>query len=145
MIVRLNVDGSKDVTFKFKTGFNNTVECLALQADNKVLAGGYFTNFDNKVGSTRITRLRSSITGIDEKEIGVSISIFPNPSHGLLNVQSSEAIDVAQITDIEGREIKILKPKMLNFSIDFSTQAPGVYFLRTSHSNQDKITKIVIN
>src|SRR5437762_800705 len=47
-VARLNPDGSLDTTFDPGTGASNgvnyaAVECVALQADGKVLMGGYFT------------------------------------------------------------------------------------------------------
>ena len=44
-IARLNADGTLDVTFDPGTGFNNTVLTLALQADGRMVAGGFFTRY----------------------------------------------------------------------------------------------------
>ena len=58
-VARLNGDGSLDTSFAPGSGFNGTVESLALQADGKVVAGGNFTTFN---GSTcnRIARLETT-------------------------------------------------------------------------------------
>ncbi len=55
-IVRLNFDGSVDTTFNSGTGFNNTVRCIALQTDGKIIVGGNFTTY-NGTPSPRIIRL----------------------------------------------------------------------------------------
>ena len=55
-IARLNADGSLDTSFDPGGGANGTVEAVALQADGKVLIGGYFTRVDNVVRG-RIARL----------------------------------------------------------------------------------------
>ncbi|MBI5772005.1 MAG: immunoglobulin domain-containing protein [Verrucomicrobia bacterium] len=49
-IVRLNANGTVDATFATGTGFSSDVQSLALQADGRVLVGGYFGTFN---GTTR--------------------------------------------------------------------------------------------
>ena len=44
-IARLNADGSLDTAFASGTGFDGTVEALAVQGDGGVLAGGAFSTF----------------------------------------------------------------------------------------------------
>ena len=63
-IVRLNIDGSLDNTFKTGVGFNGEVTSVLVQSMGKILVGGLFTSF-NEVTSNRITRLNSDGT-LDE-------------------------------------------------------------------------------
>ncbi|MCU0334465.1 MAG: delta-60 repeat domain-containing protein, partial [Chitinophagaceae bacterium] len=58
-LARLLPDGSLDTTFNPGTGTDNTVFCLALQPDGKVLIGGDFRSF-NGVSRNYITRLHLS-------------------------------------------------------------------------------------
>lgn len=60
-IARLNSDGSRDNSFSIGTGFNNTVNCLVLLSDGKILVGGSFTSY-NGVSVDRIVRLNSDGT-----------------------------------------------------------------------------------
>lgn len=55
-IVRLNPDGTLDPTFVTGLGFDGGVYALALQPDGKILAGGFFFNFDgiNRRGLARL-------------------------------------------------------------------------------------------
>jgi uncharacterized delta-60 repeat protein len=55
-IIRLNSDGSIDGTFNPGTGFNNTVNAIAIQADGKIIVGGQFNSY-NGTGANRIIRL----------------------------------------------------------------------------------------
>lgn len=55
-IVRLNNDGSRDTTFDSGTGFNSTVNTLSIQADNKIIVGGLFTQYNGQ-NYNRIIRL----------------------------------------------------------------------------------------
>jgi uncharacterized delta-60 repeat protein len=46
-ISRLNIDGSLDTSFlPIGTGFNNFVDTITLQADGKILIGGWFTRYN---------------------------------------------------------------------------------------------------
>lgn len=45
-IARINPDGSFDTTFNVGSGANKDIFALGLQADGKVLIGGFFTSFD---------------------------------------------------------------------------------------------------
>ena len=62
-IVRLNSDGTIDTAFitNTGTGFNSTVQPIAIQSDGKIVVGGFFTDF-NGVTTFRIARLNSNGT-----------------------------------------------------------------------------------
>jgi len=47
-IARLNIDGSMDTTFNPGAGANEWVMSLVVQPDKKILAGGYFTAFNDE-------------------------------------------------------------------------------------------------
>lgn len=72
-IIRLNPDGSRDVSFNVGTGFNAYVLSIVVQSDNKIIVAGGFTSYN---GSTvnYITRLNSDGT-IDS---GFSTGTGPN-------------------------------------------------------------------
>jgi len=60
-ILRLNNNGSRDVSFNTGSGFTylaNNVKTIALQSDGKLLAGGIFTSY-NGLTSNKIIRLNS--------------------------------------------------------------------------------------
>jgi uncharacterized delta-60 repeat protein len=62
-IVRLNSDGTRDTAFTTNTGTaaNSTINSLVVQADEKILVGGFFTAWDG-VTVNRIVRLNSDGT-----------------------------------------------------------------------------------
>jgi uncharacterized delta-60 repeat protein len=57
-IARLNTDGSLDATFNPGTGANHYVYTIALQADGKIIIGGWFTSY-NGTTRNRIARLNA--------------------------------------------------------------------------------------
>jgi len=60
-IIRLNSDGTKDITFDNSVGFNNTVVSIAIQSDGKIVCGGTFTAYKG-LTENRIIRLNSDGT-----------------------------------------------------------------------------------
>jgi uncharacterized delta-60 repeat protein len=60
-IIRLNTDGSKDTGFNTGTGFNDAVYAIAIQADGKILVGGFFTTYKG-VTENKIIRLNADGT-----------------------------------------------------------------------------------
>ena len=62
-ICRLNPDGTEDTTFtsNIGTGFDNNVNAIKVQSDDKILVGGNFTDF-NKTAVNYICRLNSNGT-----------------------------------------------------------------------------------
>ncbi|MDQ3323122.1 MAG: delta-60 repeat domain-containing protein, partial [Acidobacteriota bacterium] len=55
-MTRLNADGTPDLTFNAGSSANSTVESIAVQADGRILVGGFFSTF-NGVPRSRIARL----------------------------------------------------------------------------------------
>ncbi len=57
-IVRLNSDGSIDISFNIGTAFNDEIRAMYLQSDGKIILGGEFTDY-NGIAANRIIRLNS--------------------------------------------------------------------------------------
>ncbi|MDI9308714.1 MAG: T9SS type A sorting domain-containing protein [Limnohabitans sp.] len=72
-IIRLNPDGTKDITFNIGTGFNATVKCIALQTDGKILIGGDFTTY-NGTATQKIVRLNPDGTKDTTFNIGTGFT-----------------------------------------------------------------------
>ena len=60
-IARLNSDGTLDATFDSSVGANGIIGNIAIQSDNKIVIGGYFTSYDG-VGRSHIARLNTDGT-----------------------------------------------------------------------------------
>ena len=81
-IIRLNSDGSIDLTFNSGTGFNNDIFKLSLQSDGKILCGGTFTSY-NGLSENYIIRLNSDGT----KDITFDNSIGFNGATSTIAIQ----------------------------------------------------------
>ena len=76
-IARLNTDGSVDTSFDPGTGANNDVRDLALQADGKVLLGGFFTSI-NGIPRNYVARLNTdgSVDASFDTGIGANRPVY---------------------------------------------------------------------
>lgn len=61
-LVRLNSDGSEDLTFNTGLGFNSNVLCMILQPDGKIIVGGQFGYYNGSNTYKCIIRLNSDGT-----------------------------------------------------------------------------------
>lgn len=57
-IIRLNADGSPDLSFTTGAGFNATVSALAIQSDGKIIVGGDFISYNGNTAN-KIIRLNT--------------------------------------------------------------------------------------
>jgi uncharacterized delta-60 repeat protein len=68
-IIRLNSDGSRDDSFEIGTGFDGTVNTIAIQSDGKIIVGGDFSNYKG-ASANSIIRLNSNGSRDNSFEIG---------------------------------------------------------------------------
>lgn len=83
-LVRLNSDGSKDVSFDVGTGFDSTVWALAVDSNGKILVGGNFTSY-NGSAQNYLIRLNSDGTKDTSFDIGTGFVGYTSGGIGLVN------------------------------------------------------------
>lgn len=86
-VVRLNSNGSIDETFNIGTGFDDTVNTIEIQSDNKILIGGDFKKF-NGLDKKYLVRLNSD-GSIDNNFF---IGSGPNKSVSCIKIQNDNKI-----------------------------------------------------
>jgi uncharacterized delta-60 repeat protein len=86
-IIRLNTDGTIDNTFNIGTGFNQVVNSIAIQSDNKILVGGLFTAYS---GSTYNCLIRLNTDGTIDNTFNIGTGF--NASVRTLAIQSDDKI-----------------------------------------------------
>jgi uncharacterized delta-60 repeat protein len=101
-LVRLNADGSMDTNFSTSigTGANDAIRSIVLQADDEILLGGDFTNF-NGVALNHIARLNAN--GTTDTNFTANAGMGANGSVNAIALQSDNRIVVAgQFTQASG-------------------------------------------
>ena len=83
-------------------------------------------------------------TGINENSIAQNnLSIFPNPSKGIITIVSENNIDELKITNIHGQVIFQATPKAKNISLKLSTS--GIFLITTISGSLITTQKILIS
>lgn len=71
-MARLNENGTLDTTFHIGTGFNNSINAIAIQSNDKIVAGGSFIGF-NGFNTNYLTRLNPDGTLDTSFDLGVQL------------------------------------------------------------------------
>ena len=73
-----------------------------------------------------------------------NLSIYPNPSMGLVNIKSKEQINTLSISTILGKQIFFTEDFSKN-SIDLSLLCNGIYFINIGTEKGNYIEKIILS
>jgi uncharacterized delta-60 repeat protein len=138
-LVVLNSDGSMDNSFNSGTGPNDVVNVILTQNDGKILIGGNFTSY-NGTSRTGITRLNGeSTSNLNEIDAQLGISIYPNPSSTLINVEMENASTV-RLFDVSGKLLKEMNGASI-YTIDVTDLTPGMYMIESAEGAKAKFIK----
>ncbi len=74
-----------------------------------------------------------------------SVKMYPNPSNGIVNIDSIELIDSISIVNILGQTIMNKEINASTFTFDISNLNAGQYFLQLNSSNGKAVKKLVKN
>ncbi len=144
-LVQLNNDGTIDLAFLNGTSANNSVNVIAIQNDQKILIGGYFTSY-NQVGRNRIARIQGgSNLGVTTNDIQ-KFQVYPNPSTGIFTIQTENLITNAKIAvaDLNGRIVHETKIENLDSkALDLNNLQSGIYILNVSNGENKYSQKII--
>ncbi len=93
--------------------------------------------------------LNFSITGLSDENVINDISIYPNPSTGIItigNLTAFENLSTLEITDITGKIVFKLSinHQQSSIELDLSELKNGVYFISFSGKDFNRVEKIVI-
>ncbi|WP_158524861.1 T9SS type A sorting domain-containing protein [Mesonia sp. K7] len=73
------------------------------------------------------------------------ISLYPNPTNGILNISSENTIDKYQILDMTGKEVSQQSTHHKDVSIDVNSLHTGIYFITLSSNGSTKTMKFIKN
>jgi uncharacterized delta-60 repeat protein len=131
-IIRLNSDGTKDLTFDNSIGFNTVVNTISIQSDGKILVGGAFTTYKG-VSANNIIRLNSDGT----KDLTFDNSIGFNNTVNAISIQSDGKILV-------GGSFSSYKGVTNNYIIRLNSDGSKDITFDNSVGFSGSVTKIII-
>lgn len=91
--------------------------------------------------------LEAITLGMQESPTFKNLSVFPNPSTGIVNIVweagDNEPHTITARNPL-GEEILHVEGSANHAQLDFSRQAPGVYFISISNSHSEKVVKFLL-
>ena len=122
-IARLNSDGSLDQTFNIGTGFNHIVTALALQQDDKIIVGGYFSSFN---GTTINKIVRLSADGSIDVSFNTSLVFNANDIINAIAIQADGKIVIGgSFTNFNGTTLNNIARLNSDGTVDATFNNPG--------------------
>jgi hypothetical protein len=118
----------EDFVFDFssKTGTYPTVVFMPDYFDPQVNEGNITIYFDDII----VNNIATPTMGITDNYLVGKISIFPNPSNGLLTVESLEEIQSVSIFSLDGRQVANYNNMSVGITqINIENLSKGMYFM----------------
>lgn len=82
--------------------------------------------------------------GLEEQSLK-GFKLYPNPTKGIISMESEKALNEIKIFNLVGQELMNIKPSKLNSSLDLSSLSAGFYFLKVTTDTDSGTYKIVKN
>lgn len=147
-LIRLNIDGTKDTSFNIGTGFNNVINSIVIQPDEKMILGGDFTTYQNNISYPYLIRLKgNSILSNNEFDNGI-ISLYPNPANDKFTIDFGNDTNTnytIKINNMLGQEVYTNIVDKPQFEVTKTWQGQGMYFVKIYNENKNLVgTKKII-
>lgn len=129
-------------------GINNVDPFEKVQVDNPV--GNYSIVISHKGTLAAAQKFSLILSGVslvlsnDNFEESNTVSIYPNPTNGILNIETdvNKSISAVSVFDITGKEMQI---KNVQNQVDVSNLQSGVYFIKFSIDDKMYMKKFIKN
>jgi len=108
------------------------------------LAVVIFIQFDETKEVMQAKYLETPTSVSTDETVFDNISIYPNPSTGILNIKTDREISVS-VTNIIGKTIISNHQILNNHTLDLSSFANGVYLLKIDDGNKKGVKKIILS
>jgi PKD repeat protein len=102
------------------------------------------TNAGGNNSYTRSSYITVNDCSAVDYNISSKVSVFPNPTDGILNINLPENKASVKISNIIGKEVKSFKLTSNENQIDLSSLTPGMYFIEIQLSDSKITSKITI-
>jgi hypothetical protein len=134
----------QDMVFDFsdRSGLYPIVAFLPDFEDPLIASGDRIIYFDDIVVNNIAT---PEVLGVQKNTLSVKIAMYPNPTKGVLNIESSEELSSATIYSFEGRKVMTInKFESNNTNINASSLSNGVYLIDfTAKSGASQTQKFI--
>jgi hypothetical protein len=103
-----------------------------------------FFDFNPAITTNTVENLiKNEVTSISG--LVSTLAIYPNPTSGLIHVESSNPVSNFALTDMSGRRVWSMSNEVNSFTTDLSHIAPGMYMIQWFESGQLMHSRIQIH
>lgn len=126
----------------------DSVDYVATATETRYFALGgkgdaSLANINVRYDDIKISKVVSSV-GIKTISSSEAVSIFPNPTSGILNINSIDVASSIEIFNVIGEKVYSGNLVKGNNSIDLSVLSNGAYFVKMNSNNQVITKKVVL-
>lgn len=150
---------NENLVFEPKSYMNGSVKSLTINGDNKLEIGGDFTSYIyNMPGSSSwienaeedlmmAGEIAYGLVGTEEILNSNNLTLYPNPTNGILNLSSTENIQKVNVYDLKGSLILERNTSQLNAqTLDVSSLKSGIYVIELIDQTGSKLrNEFVVN
>lgn len=130
------VGGHGDILFKIKSK-NNLVNGDFVSKKANIYFD-YNAPIETIPFQTTFQALQNSIFNLD-----TSISVFPNPTNSIININCKNTITSLELYDVQGRLLETSIENNTSTTIDISSKQNGIYFLKITSEKGSSVEKII--
>lgn len=130
---------SKDSTYFTATA--NETRYFAIAGKGTITAASDQINV--RIDDIMITKMGT--VGIKTNSLNDAISIFPNPTSGVLNINSVEVVSSIEVFNVIGEKVYTNSLVKGNNTVDLSGLTNGAYFVKMNSNNQVITKKIILS
>ncbi|MFT5667034.1 MAG: hypothetical protein ACI9DK_001222 [Vicingaceae bacterium] len=148
-----------DVNLRINCNFYDTLRLIEGIGSNQSLLGDYdlcdplqgesilhcFKSIGQIIYNTPLTNNCQLITNVSEG-IGNDQSIFisPNPTTGIVNIESLEDVESIEVYEMSGKLLSTSTPLSMTTILDISSHKEGIYLLKLHMKNGEVFTKKMV-
>jgi len=123
-------------------GNTNTIEVMWSDPTNMAYLCVSETNANDCQSEQELCFDVLTVVSMEDIAIQKGLNIFPNPTNGLLYIESNQRPDNIELFDVIGQRIDV---DYQNNAINLSQQATGVYLLRITYEEGSVTRRIVVD
>jgi hypothetical protein len=123
---------------------NNTPGVEVLREGNSIVFVDGSGSFSNNNPLIRPAAFKTAATlGVENVEV-TEFSVYPNPSTGIFNINTSEMVNI-KVVDITGKVVYQAQNVDNNGVVNLSSLQKGVYLMQVSGDTIQKTEKLILN
>ena len=134
--INLALGASGNISFKIKS-----VATLK-EGDSVINKAGIAFNEDASIITSDAVTTFKTVLGMDNYT-NPSVSIYPNPAGGLVNINSGSFIKSVTLYDLQGRLLQNADINRNTTIVDISAKASGIYFIKVITDKGSKTEKLI--